>query len=89
MLEPNPSKRLPSIEELEGVLAKLEEEFPPPKGQTLEERAIEAPAQRPQPAFITQMAEESPPTGFFDTSVFRSPSFSVTIRSASQRFKKP
>lgn len=32
MLEPNPSKRLASIEELEEVLAKLEEEFSPPKG---------------------------------------------------------
>jgi hypothetical protein len=70
MLEPNPSKRLASLDELEEVLEKLQGQFYLPKGQTLKERAIEASAERPQPSSITQIREESPPSGFFDTSVF-------------------
>jgi serine/threonine protein kinase len=75
MLEPDPSKRLASIDELQQVLAELEGQFAPPEGQTIEERAIEASAERAAPPSITQIAEESAPGGFFDASVFSKSKF--------------
>lgn len=74
MLEPDLSKRIQSLEPLIQRLGELNNEYPFPGEGTLVERAIEQKEKKESAAadshLITQIKEESAPTGFFESQTF-------------------
>ncbi len=70
LMEPDPAKRVKSLDSLIEVLSELSSKFSiPPEGSLLE-RAIEKIETKPDAHTITQIREESVPTGFFESKSF-------------------
>ena len=70
MLEPDPAKRAGSLDKLIQTIGELGDEIPFPTENTVEERAIERPSPRPKPHAVTEIDEQSAPTGFFASQIF-------------------
>jgi len=85
MLEPDRDKRLSSLDEVVSVLDDLAERIPAPQGETLLERAIEVRLDQQGAVGVTQVGEQTAPTGFFDSAVFPKTQF---FQDESIRFSK-